>query len=112
MKNSDRIGRWSEGIAKWILRLKGYHILHHRFKTSVGEIDLIARRGKTLIAVEVKYRQNLQDALESIQRPQQFRIAKALSLYIKKLPWHPETIRFDVICIAPGQWPHHLQNAW
>ena len=49
-------GRRGEVLAAWYLRLTGWRILAHRLKTPRGEIDLIARRGRTVIFVEVKWR--------------------------------------------------------
>lgn len=110
--NSDARGKWAEIFAKGFLFFKGYQLLHHRYKSPFGEIDIIARRGKTLVAVEVKYRQSLDKAKESISRRQQERIARALSQYRGKLSWQPQTLRFDVICMAPWGRLEHIKNAW
>lgn len=110
--NSDAAGKWAETFAKAFLFFKGYQLLHHRYKTSLGEIDIIARRGKTLVAVEVKYRQSLNNAKESISRHQQQRIARTLDLYRGKLSWQPQILRFDVICISPWGRMEHIENAW
>ena len=49
-------GLVAEGIAAWLLRLKGYRVLATRYRTPLGEIDIVARRGKVLAFVEVKAR--------------------------------------------------------
>ena len=49
-------GRRGEALAAWYLRLKGWRILARRVKTPRGEVDLIARRGRTVAFVEVKWR--------------------------------------------------------
>jgi putative endonuclease len=105
-------GHLAELMAAWILRMKGYRILQCRYKTPLGEIDLIAARGKTLIAVEVKYRSTLDHASEAITQKQRKRIENALLLYLKKLSWQPKYIRFDAILFAPYKWPRHIRNAW
>ena len=104
-------GHRSEWLAALYLRCKGYEILKTRFKTPVGEIDLLARRGKTLIAVEVKSRASLEKALFSITPRQQRRIERALLYYLcrNRNPW---SLRFDVILIAPWTWPYHIKGAW
>ena len=55
-QQSEIYGRHGETLAAWYLRLKGYRILKTRYKTPVGEIDLIARRFGTTVFVEVKSR--------------------------------------------------------
>ena len=102
----------AETLAAWLLRLKGYRILKHRFKTPVGEIDLIAVRGRTLVAVEVKYRTSFLNAGEAITLKQRKRIEMALSLYLRNLRWVPENIRFDAVYLIPYKWPKHIVNAW
>lgn len=107
-----RQGHLAEFLAAWTLRFKGYRILAHRYKTPVGEIDLIAVRGHTLVAVEVKYRTTMDQALEAITFKQRKRIERALSLYLRHLRWVPQNIRFDAILLSPYKWPKHLVNAW
>ena len=55
-RKAEQGGRRAERLAAWWLRLKGWHILAMRARTPVGEIDLIARRGRTLAFIEVKAR--------------------------------------------------------
>src|SRR5918992_4680158 len=52
----ERQGRKGETLAAWFLRLKGWRILARRVKTPRGEVDLVARRGRTVVFVEVKWR--------------------------------------------------------
>ena len=53
---AERQGRRGEMLAAWLLRAKLYRIVARRFKTPVGEIDLIAARFGTTVFVEVKTR--------------------------------------------------------
>ena len=55
---NEQRGRRAENIAAMFLRLKGYTILDRRCRTPFGEIDIIARRGKTIVFVEVKARRD------------------------------------------------------
>jgi putative endonuclease len=104
-------GHRGEKIAAIYLRFKGYKVLETRFKTPVGEIDLLVRKGKTLVAVEVKSRDSLENAAFSITPHQQRRIERALVYYLtrKSIPFE---LRFDVVLIAPWRWPHHIVGAW
>ncbi len=63
---SFRRGLWAETLCLWALRLKGYRILARRYRSPAGEIDLIARRGSVLAAVEVKARADHVRASESV----------------------------------------------
>ena len=104
-------GHYGEKIAAFYLRLKGYEILEKRFKTPVGEIDLLARKGKTLVAIEVKSRSTLEAAAVALTSFQQQRIEKALLYYLKRKP-SPLDLRFDVVLISSWKWPYHIRGAW
>lgn len=122
MKNPDakekayRYGLRAERIAGLYLRCKGYRILSTRYRNHMGEIDILAARGKTLVAVEVKARQNLESCNESVPPHKQAKIARALEGWLAKsagLAHAPaDNIRFDVIWIAPRHWPVHIKDAW
>jgi len=112
LKTYHAQGHLAENLAAWVLRLKGYRILKRRYKTPLGEIDIIAARGKTLVAVEVKYRPSFDQAGEAITFKQRKRIEMALSLYLRHLRWKPENIRFDAILLIPYKWPRHIVGAW
>ncbi len=108
-----RRGTKGEGRAAALLRLKGYRILERRWKSPVGEVDLIAKKRHTLVFIEVKARASLKDAAESIVERQRQRIARAAEAY---LAYHPdlefENVRFDAILVVPGRWPQHIEAAW
>lgn len=109
---SYKKGRWSEKRAIVILRVKGYKILAERFKTPVGEIDVIASKRKQLVFIEVKKRPSLSEALHSLSLFQRKRIIQAAKMYLSKHPqWVTREIRFDVIAFWPWGW-RHLQNSW
>jgi putative endonuclease len=112
LKTCHLQGHLAEFLAAWVLRLKGYRILKKRYKTPVGEIDLIAARGWTLVAVEVKHRTSFLNAGEAITAIQRKRIEMALSLYLRNLRWVPRNIRFDAIYLIPYKWPKHIMSAW
>ncbi|MDJ0930396.1 YraN family protein [Breoghania sp.] len=106
-------GLSAESRAALWLRLKGYRILARRHKTPVGEIDLIARRGKTVAFVEVKARESREAALEAITPQTQRRIVEAAHLWLARNPRHMNhTLRFDAVLVTPRQIPRHIANAW
>lgn len=106
-------GRWAETLAVWLLRLKFYRILARDLRRKAGEIDILARRGNILVAVEVKRRADLALAAASISARQRARIAQVAEAHRARLPDGAQlTLRFDAILVAPGQWPRHLVDAW
>ncbi len=108
-----RKGHRAEWLAALSLFLKGYRIVTRRFKTPVGEVDLIARKKDLIVFVEVKARASEQLALESISTNAQRRISSAGEWWISQqkdgaqLSW-----RFDIITVLPWRWPIHFKDAW
>lgn len=112
-RGAEKSGRRAETLAGLLLRLKGYRILSRRFKTPVGEIDIVARRGRLLAFVEVKHRRSSTLAGDALEAVDTARISRAAGWYLARHP-HCSGLdcRFDVIFLAPGRWPHHLCNAF
>jgi putative endonuclease len=108
-----RFGLSAESRAAAFLVAKGYRILARRFRTPLGEIDIIARRSGILVFVEVKARDNFDEAAEAIGKRQQNRIIGAAQLWLAA---HPEDamrdMRFDAILVVPGRLPRHLPAAF
>lgn len=108
-----KLGLSAESRAAMLLLAKGYRIVARRWKTPVGEIDIVARRRRDLAFVEVKARDTLEIAAESVSRRSQQRIIAAAEYWMAK---HPEDTdcfgRFDVILVAPGKLPRHIVNAF
>ncbi len=112
-QNSYKLGLWAEIFAAWGLRLRGYKILEHRYKTPVGEIDLIARKGKMLVFVEVKARKELSTALQAVTSHMQNRIVRAANYFAaQNSAFSGYDMRFDLVAIAPPFYWRHLDNAW
>ena len=107
------IGLSAESRAAAYLIAKGYRIAARRFRSPVGEIDIVARRRGTLVFVEVKARSTLDGAAESLLPRQQRRIAEAAGAWLAA---HPEDVespmRFDVVLVAPGRIPKHIPGAF
>jgi putative endonuclease len=112
-RKSHQRGLYAETLAAWWLRLKGYRILATRYKTPVGEIDIVARRRRTLAFVEVKARSTVADAAASIHARNQQRVVRAAQHYLQSHPQYAaDTIRFDAVLVTWYGWPHHLCHAW
>ena len=108
-----RRGRRGESLAAWWLRLKGYRILARGLKSPVGEIDIVACRGRTLAIVEVKRRDDHLAAIDALGPRQQVRIARAAAWLLARRPELADhAVRFDILLIVPRRWPRHLIDAW
>ncbi|MCH8684567.1 YraN family protein [Pedomonas mirosovicensis] len=107
-RRSEARGRFAESVAAWWLRLKGYRILERRVRTRVGEVDLVARRGRCLVFVEVKYRATLAEAAEAAAQGQMARVRRSASLLAARYGHDWETVRIDAVLVAPWQLPRHL----
>lgn len=110
---AERSGRFAESLAALYLNAKGYRVVARRFRSAVGEIDLVMRRGGVIAFVEVKRRASLDEAALAISPQARQRLVRAAEAFISR---HPETmaltLRFDVVLIAPGRWPRHIVDAF
>ena len=110
---AERRGRRAEALALLYLRAKGYRLLARRYKTPVGEIDLIVARGKVVAFVEVKARPTDAEAAEAATPTGRRRVARAAASWLAK---HPEAaereLRLDVIVAVPWRLPRHIMGAF
>ena len=109
---AEKRGRQGERLAGWWLRLKGWSIVARRVRTPVGEIDMIARRGSMVAFVEVKSRKTGQALDESIDERRLARVAAAAESLAFQYLNPGDDMRIDVILLAPGRAPRHLENVW
>ena len=113
VKTNHQNGLWAETLACWLLRLKGYRIIARRWRTPVGEIDILASRGRTLVIVEVKRRQTMEAALGCVTQSQRQRLERAMRYAVGGKPHYMNfSWRFDLLAVAPGRFPRHIVNAW
>jgi putative endonuclease len=106
-------GLSAESRAAAYLVAKGYRIVARRFKTPVGEVDIVARRRDVLVFIEVKARNTLDDAAFAVLPRQQQRIAAAAGAWLASHPEDAESaIRFDAILVAPRSIPRHIAAAF
>ena len=108
-----QLGVSAEGRAALFLAAKGYRTLAKRWKTPVGEIDLVVKRGHLIAFVEVKARAKLDAAAESVLPRQKKRIIAAAEAWLAAHPEHAGyDMRFDAVLIAPGKLPQHIVSAF
>jgi putative endonuclease len=108
-----RVGLSAESRAAAFLIAKGYRIVARRFRTPVGEIDIVARRGRVLVFAEVKARARLDDAAEAVTDRGKRRIVAAAEAWLAGNPDDVNcNIRFDAILVAPGRIPRHIPAAF
>jgi len=108
-----RRGHRGEWLAALALILKGYRIVARRYRTRLGEIDLIARRGDLVLMVEVKARPTLLEAMEAIGRQSERRIEGAADLWLaRQRDYGRLSVRFDMVAVLPRRWPVHVENAF
>lgn len=112
-RRSERKGRRAEWFAAFALMLKGYRIPALRYRTPLGEIDLVARKGDLIAFIEVKARRDLATGVDSVSYASQKRIRAAGDVYISRQP-DAERLswRFDIIVVSPWRWPVHLKDAF
>jgi putative endonuclease len=108
-----RRGHRGEWLAALSLMLKGYRILARRYRTKLGEIDLIARRGDLVLVVEVKARPSLREAMEALSFSSERRIEGAADLWLARQPDYGRlSVRFDMVAVLPRRWPVHVENVF
>ncbi len=111
-RQADDAERRGERLAGWWLRLKGWQILDRRVRTPAGEVDLVARKGNLVAFVEVKTRATAADLDFAIDERRLARVAAAAEYLMSRYAGPTDDIRVDVILLAPGTRPRHIENAW
>ena len=109
---AERRGRGAETLACWYLRLKGWRILARRARVPGGEVDIVARRRRTLAFVEVKARANEQAAAFALDEWRLRRVVTAAERLAPRYSRDGDDIRIDALFLVPGRWPRHLANVW
>ena len=98
----DALGQRGENVAARYLRDQGFKILERNFRCEVGEVDIIARDGKTLVFAEVKTREQDDPTPEDqVNRDKRHQLTKAAKFYLSRYPALPAA-RFDVVAVV---WP-------
>lgn len=101
----DALGGRGENVAARYLRNKGYKIILRNFLCELGEIDIIAREGTTLVFVEVKTRAYDDPTPEDqVNNEKQNQIIKAAKFYLGRYGVPQPPSRFDVVAVI---WPNN-----
>ena len=97
-----------------LLLCKGYSILERRHRNKMGEIDIIATRGKVVAFIEVKARADVADALESVTAQKRHRVCtRGGSVFIAShARFAQHGLRFDVMMVTSPWKIFHLTDAW
>ena len=109
---AEKRGRGAEGVAAWWLRLHGWRILARRARVPGGEVDIVARRGRTLAFVEVKARATDEAAGFSLDAYRLRRVVVAAERLSPRYMRDGDEVRIDAIFIVPRHLPRHLANIW
>ena len=109
-QRAERGGRRAERVAAWWLRLRGWHILAMRARTPVGEVDLVARRGKVLAFIEVKARASAAQAELALDDYRLRRVIRAAEALMPRYSRAGDIVRVDAMLIIPWRLPRHMKN--
>ncbi len=109
---AERGGRRAETIAAWWLRLHGWSILAMRARVRGGEVDIVARRGRTIAFIEVKARSTEIAAGFAIDPYHLRRVFVAAGMLFERYRRPGDNMRVDAILLVPRRWPRHLINLW
>lgn len=109
-------GQQAEQRAAQFLQQQGLQVLHHNVDARVGELDVIALHGQTLVFVEVRLRRRgaLVSAAESVTLAKQRKLIRAAQWFLQQHPEHAQRdCRFDVLAFeALEQVPEWICGAF
>ncbi|MCL2566992.1 MAG: YraN family protein [Alphaproteobacteria bacterium] len=112
IKTSYSLGKSSESRAAKYLKKCGWQVIAMNYKTKFGEIDILAEKDNTLVAFEVKYRENEEALPYVISDKQQKRIQNALLFFQQNnSKYNDYYMRFDAVLLSKSS-INHIENAW
>ena len=113
LKNSYFIGKKAEYKCQKYLKSMGFKIIKTNFKTTLGEIDIIATKENLIVAFEVKFRSDSNYLAYSISKIQQRRVSNAFLLFLQyKTCYNTYHKRFDALLVNKDFEIQHLTNTW
>ena len=116
--SNSSLGELGESIATTFLKGQGFSIVERNFTCVCGELDIVARDGRSIVFVEVKCRKNRiygppQLAVTPFKQRQ---ISKAALVWLSKRKLYDADARFDVIAIVLHEHDlpeiEHIRNAF
>ena len=111
-------GDWGEEKAMELLRSKGYRIVAQKFRSKIGEIDVIVVRENVVAFVEVKTRRRLDYGMpcEAVDPAKQRRLRKTAEYFLMTRSWtkgmQPRMDIIEILCLDKGNYIRHLENAF
>lgn len=95
------MGKWGEDRALQKVKKLGYRCIVRNYRCPLGEVDLIARDGDTLVFVEIKTRKgrSLEYAKEAVDKRKRKQLSKVALAYMKANGYSEARARFDVVVI-------------
>lgn len=111
--NRRVVGNLGEDAACAALRRAGLNVLARNVRRPTGEIDIVAREGKTIAFVEVKARSSLRygQPSEAVGRAKQAKIVRTAAVWLAENGLEDAPVRFDVVEVLPGS-VRHLRAAF
>lgn len=109
---AEKRGRAAETLACWWLRLHGWRILAQRARVPGGEVDIVARRRRTVAFIEVKARASEEAAALSLDAWRLRRVVVAAERLSARYMQPGDDVRIDAVYIVPGRLPRHVPNIW
>jgi putative endonuclease len=100
------LGKLGELCAVWFYRFRGYRVLARNVRLAAGEIDLVVRRGATLVIAEVKTRQSRSagEGHEAVGREKRARLVRLADQYIVSARVRPAEMRYDILSLFWNGW--------
>lgn len=113
-KISYIFGLLAEYYVIFLLFFQGYRLIKHRYKTKLGEIDLILTKGKNLIAVEVKARKDKSCKIgEVVSQKQLYRINNALKIFLGRYEKYSDyNIKINIVLVKRNLLIEQIKNVW
>lgn len=113
----DELGLRGERIAERALKQAKMRVLARRFRTPVGELDLVARDGDTIVFVEVKTQTSEAhiDPRDRLTPGKRAALIRAAKWMIRARKWEQKPLRFDVVTVimdASEPRVEHIRDAF
>jgi putative endonuclease len=102
MRASDALGAYGERVAAAHLVDAGMAIVERNWRCDIGEIDIVARDGDTLVVCEVKTRRGAEfgSPLEKVTPDKADRLRRLAARWIAHSGIHPLDVRIDIVAVV------------